>query len=334
MASRITASWVVTVLSTAAACSGSEAASGLFDGGAESADGGGTSPSGGSSSSGGGSSSGGTAAGSSSGSSSGATHSSSSGGASSSSGGGGSSGSVGTSDGGVCGVKLTTGVPPSKNFDLSTWELTLPTGATLDPTIIGPSQLTGGYTSQYFFTGPDGSMDFWAPVTGVTTMNSKYPRSELREMKGGSEYNWSLTAGTATLSASVAVTQLPPPSGKVVVGQIHANGTSDLPLLELAYKGTGVISAEILPTFSSTTQTDTQLASGVALGECFTYTIQTDSSALLQISVNGQTGYKQTVDASWEAATFYFKAGDYVQENTGASTDGAAVSFYSLSVSH
>ncbi len=276
---------------------------------------------GGSSSGGGGSSSG----------------SSSSGGSSSSSSSSGGSSSGALSDGGACGVKLKTGVPPSSNFDLSTWELTLPTGPVKNATIIGTSQLTGGYTSTYFFTGGDGSMSFWAPVIGVTTANSQYPRSELRETSSngsGKEYNWPLTAGTATLSAMLSVTQLPPPSGKVVVGQIHAYGASDLPLLELAYKGTGQVVAEILPLLSSTAQSDTPLASGVGLGDCFSYTITTSASALLTISVNGKNGYSSPVDSSWEAATFYFKAGDYVQENTGSSTDGAAVSFYSLSVSH
>jgi hypothetical protein len=153
-------------------------------------------------------------------------------------------------------------------------------------------------------------------------------------MENGSENNWSITAGTATLSAMVSVTQLPPPSGKVVVGQIHAYGASDLPLLELAYKGTGQLEAEILPTLSATTQTDSIVGSGIGLGTCFAYSIVTTSDALLTISINGKTQYSQTVDSSWQAATFYFKAGDYVQENTGSSTDGAAVSFYALSVAH
>jgi hypothetical protein len=177
-------------------------------------------------------------------------------------------------------------------------------------------------------------MDFWAPVTGVKTANSMYPRSELREMKGGSEYNWSLKDGTATLSATVSVTQLPPPSGKVVVGQIHAYGASDLPLLELAYKGTGQVVAEVLPTLGASTQADTIVGSGIGLGTCFSYSIVTSASATMTISFDGMTQYDQPIDASWQAATFYFKAGDYVQENTGASTEGAATSFYALSVTH
>ena len=132
-------------------------------------------------------------------------------------------------------------------------------------------------------------------------------------MKNGSEYNWSITAGTATLSAMVSVTQLPPVSGKVVVGQIHAYGASDLPLLELAYKETGQLEAELLPTLSATTQADTVVGSGIGLGTCFAYSIVTTADALMTISINGNAQYSQTVDSSWEAATFYFKAGDYVR---------------------
>jgi hypothetical protein len=227
---------------------------------------------------------------------------------------------------------LQPGVPPSKNFDLSVWSLTLPIGAPGNPTIIKTAQLLAGYTSAYFYTGSDGAMVFWAPVTGVTTANSKYPRSELREDQNGSAYNWSLTAGTATLSASVAVNTLPP-TNKIVVGQIHGTGSTDLPLIELAYKS-GQIVAEVIANPNVNTQADTVVASGIGVGTVFDYSIVTTSSSTLTVSVGGKVGYQQAIDASWATQQFYFKAGDYVQANTGTSTQGGQVSFYALSVSH
>jgi hypothetical protein len=227
---------------------------------------------------------------------------------------------------------LMPGVPPSKNFDLSVWSLTLPIGAPGSPTIISSAQLVAGYTSQYFFTGSDGTMTFWAPVTGVSTANSKYPRSELRENKNGANYDWSLTAGTSTLTASVAVTTLPP-TKKIVVGQIHGDGPQHVPLIELAYTA-GTIVAEVVANPNMDIKANTVLASAIGVGTVFDYSIQTTPGSMLIITVNGKVGYQKAVDASWSTQKFYFKAGSYVQDNTGTSTQGGQVAFYSLSIAH
>jgi hypothetical protein len=95
------------------------------------------------------------------------------------------------------GPSLTPGVAPGGNFDLSLWELQLPIGSPGAPTIIPPSQLVGagGFHDAYFYTDTtDGSMTFWDPQNGVTTMGSMYPRSELRETTAaGAEASWSPT---------------------------------------------------------------------------------------------------------------------------------------------
>ena len=92
-------------------------------------------------------------------------------------------------------------VAPGGNFDLSIWQLQLPVGSPGAPTTIPSSQLRGanGYTNPaYFFTDKnDGSMTFWAPEKGVTTPNSNYARSELREMNAnGSAADWRSPAPT------------------------------------------------------------------------------------------------------------------------------------------
>ena len=102
---------------------------------------------------------------------------------------------AGTGEGG-----LDPNVAPGGNFDLSLWELQEPVGSPGAPTTILPAQLEGpnGYHDSYFFTDPvDGSMSFWDPENGVTTANSSYPRSELREMTAsGAEANWTPPART------------------------------------------------------------------------------------------------------------------------------------------
>ena len=116
---------------------------------------------------------------------------------------------------------LNPGIAPGGNFDLSHWELQLPTGTTNHTTTISPKQLEGasGYQSKFFFTNTtDGSMSFWDPENGVKTPNSNFARSELREMNSnGSAAAW-LPPGTHTLSATVKSTLIP---DHVAVGQIH-----------------------------------------------------------------------------------------------------------------
>jgi hypothetical protein len=237
---------------------------------------------------------------------------------------------------------LNPNLPPSGNFDLSYWKLTLPTGSSGSPTEILSPALVAGYTSQYFYTGADGAMVMWCPVTGVTTSGSSYPRSELRETHSdGSQYNWNVTDGTATLKGTLAVNQVPS-TGKVVVGQIHDNGAGGIkgePILKLVYKydaasGTGFLEAQVRPTPTSTTSNNFTVATGIKLNEKFSYQIVLRADLTLSVQVNGTTGYSAPIDPSWKTQGFYFKAGSYTQDNSGSSTEGGRVSFYALTVTH
>src|SRR3954465_13175031 len=97
---------------------------------------------------------------------------------------------------------------PGGNFDLSVWQLQEPVGSPGSPTTISSSRLQGsnGFQDSYFYTDKtDGAMTFWAPEKGVTTPNSNYARSELREMNAnGSAADWAL-AGTHRLSATLRI---------------------------------------------------------------------------------------------------------------------------------
>jgi hypothetical protein len=133
--------------------------------------------------------------------------------------GGSAAGAPGGAPGHAADGGLNATAPPGSNFDLSLWELQEPIGAAGSPTIISPAMLAAGYQDSYFFTDPiDGAMTFWDPENGVTTADSSYPRSELREMNAdGSAANWPV-AGTNVLAATVAITEVP---DHVCIGQIH-----------------------------------------------------------------------------------------------------------------
>jgi hypothetical protein len=235
------------------------------------------------------------------------------------------------SDGGLNAI-----LSPGSNFDLSLWELQEPVGAAGSPTTISPAALAAGYHDSYFFTDPtDGAMTFWDPENGVTTADSSYPRSELREINAdGSAANWPV-AGTNILSATLAVTQVP---DHVCVGQIHLGtaiqsglAASTKPLAELYYYASGAIELGIEDDLTGG-QTAHAIAS-VPLGTMFTYTLQLTGDGTISLAVDGTTT-TFTMPAAFAGYGQYFKAGDYDQSVGSDATVGATVKFYALSAAH
>lgn len=226
--------------------------------------------------------------------------------------------------------------------------------------MILPAQLEGsnGYQDAYFYTDTTtGAMDFFDPSTNcVTTGHSNYCRSELREMTAsGDDANWPVS-GTNTLSATLAVTQVP---DHVCVGQIHVGtGTpvTTKPLLELFYfgsaddapggvGGTTPVPGEIVIGIEGSTNGGFSVEKPVAavpLGTKWSYVIGltgTGANAVISLSINGGTPLTWPIPGGSAADGFsqegmYFKAGDYDQTEVGTASAGAKVSFYSLSIYH
>ncbi len=228
--------------------------------------------------------------------------------------------------------------PPSGNFDLSHWKLTLP----VDPdgagdgkaTEIQATELAAGFThADYFHTGADGEIVFWCPVNGARTENTDYPRCELREVIDPADDNaaWA-AAGTHVLEARCRVMEVPS-SLKVIIGQIHSYSGKARPLIKLQfYKGR----IEALVKEGPEKGKDIKLTwPSVGLDKDFKYEIKIENG-LLSITVNGETQTQNVYenDPEWEQQTFYFKAGVYPQDNEGPETEGARVSFSELKVTH
>jgi hypothetical protein len=218
-------------------------------------------------------------------------------------------------------------------IDLSHWNLTLPTGESGRPTVVDTKSLVAGYSSEYFYRNPQG-LNFFTPATGVSTPNSKHPRTELRETHfDGTLYNWHIADGNASLTATLAVDKLPS-SGKVVVGQIHANDPKQpQPLVKLQCHDDR-IEALVRSTPSSSSSKSYTLATKVPLAASFKYQIDLLSNGALKISIDGALKFDQVVDSAWKEQGLYFKAGDYPQGKPGSATDAALVTFQALAVTH
>ena len=238
------------------------------------------------------------------------------------------------SGGSTGGGGLNTSVAPGGNFDLSLWELQEPTGSPGSPTTILPSQLEGanGYQDSYFYTDSnDGAMTFWDPENGVTTPNSNYSRSELREMdSSGAAANWFAAGTTNTLSATLKVTQVP---DHVCVGQIHlGSGGSTKPLLELFSYANGDIKMAIEQTPAGGNEVLYKVGN-VPVGTQWSYVIGLSGSTI-SLSLNGGAAQTWTASSTFNGYGMYFKAGDYDQSSGSDASVGAKVGFYALAIHH
>lgn len=226
------------------------------------------------------------------------------------------------------------------SFNLSNWKLTLPV-ADDDGDAEEITDLLGYSHPDWFYAGPDGEMIFAAPVDGVTTSGSRYPRSELREMRDNDEIQWDLEEG-GSLSATLAVNSVPTRDddkpGRIIIGQIHGE---DDELVRLYYQDETLYFAnehagdddEELDFKLENAQGDTP---NVALGERFSYLIDVRGMQLtVEVHADGDV-YRSVSDIHeyWFDDTFYFKAGIYLGVNDDSGHGVGQVTFYALDVSH
>jgi hypothetical protein len=262
------------------------------------------------------------------------------------------------------GSGLDPAKPPSANFDLSEWKLTIPSG-----TDVSVATLNGGYVfATAFFTDPaSGAMVFRCPNLAGTTSGSTYSRSELREMLDEAAgttnlgNNWVLgTSSTTaksqaggvdgTLKAELSVDHVSTTGdaakiGRVVVGQIHGPNSEVIRLYfhkrPSDAKG-AVYFGHDTPSNSNTyypiigSPDDLNPVDGVALGERWAYEIVALGQLLtVNVTVRGTTVTKTlALESGYNDQYLFFKAGVYNQNNTGDSADFVQASFYSLTHTH
>ena len=247
---------------------------------------------------------------------------------------------------------LDLSLPPSGNFDLTHWYLTLPSAE-----IVDPATLSSGYTlANVFYTDPkSGGMTFRCPNLAGTTTNSDYSRTELREVLNPLESsytddsnNWTTAIG-GHLRAQLKVDRVSTTGdssrvGRLVIGQIHGPSTEVIRLYyrKKPWEAKGRIYAAMDSTTGVTTWSSDIVSNkdggGIALGELFTYVIQLEDTRL-QVDILRNQGtlvntYIRYIDPAYRGLNLYFKAGVYNQNNTGTTSDYAQATFYSLTHTH
>lgn len=215
---------------------------------------------------------------------------------------------------------------PGDLLDLTNWKLTLPIGSSHSPAEITQPALRRYSVDPYFHLDPTGTgVVFQANAGGVTTSNSGYPRSELREMTadGNDEATWSTTSGTHAMSVQLAITHLTVAKPQVTVAQIH-DASDDVLVVRLDGP------AHLYVEHNGDDYGD--LDTAYRLGSAFTVTF-TVTGGHIRVSYNGVP----KVDHATSSTGDYFKAGCYTQSNTsrGDQPDAyAQVIIYRLTVTH
>jgi hypothetical protein len=249
---------------------------------------------------------------------------------------------------------------PSDKFNLENWKLTLPvseayfygrgTGHAAQVLPANnwyqkPVLLDAGFSDpRFFYMSEDGAMTFRVPLDDEavsTTVNSRYARSELRELyhwdrrTPDHQANWSLREGEHILKAKVRIAAFYEADPQVVVGQIHSRETHK-PMVKLLWDGPnkplrGIINHDPLKGFPFSLYFDP-----VGL-EAFSYEIEV-SSQQLSIRINDKEPQvvvfgKDGMSESWRDYHYYFKAGSYAQANVGSPGE-FEVRFYELEALH
>lgn len=215
---------------------------------------------------------------------------------------------------------------PAEVLDLTNWKVTLPIGSDEKPTEIKQPALATYSKDPYFKVSGNG-VQFRAPVNGVTTSGSSYPRAELREMTDNGTKNaaWSSTSGTHTLTVKEAFIKLPADKPHVVGAQIHG-GDDDVTVFRL--EGTKLY-------ITNGDDSNYKLVTS-------NYVLGTPFEAKFVVSGGQVKAYyngvlQTTLKKSFSGA--YFKAGAYTQANCDksspcSSSNHGEVHIFDLKVQH
>ena len=200
---------------------------------------------------------------------------------------------------------------PGELIDTNEWYLTLPTGKKGKPDLVQGADLAGYHSKFFALNESRDGIVFTANAGGTTTTNSKYPRSELREMNGDEKAGWDGRKGTHTMVLDQAITATPSAKPDVVAGQIHA--TSD-DLMQIHLSG------KLLTVTYADGKKKVTLDDDYRLGTRFTVKIES-SGGRVKVWYNGQ----QKCDLAITSSRNYFKAGAYLQSNTSKGDDASAI---------
>lgn len=194
---------------------------------------------------------------------------------------------------------------------------------------VSASDIASGYIRDPYFTptSGNGAVQFRIRVDGArTSSNTKYPRSELRELKsdGTTKASWNPNSGTHILQGESRWTHQAAEKPEVVFAQMH-DASDDT--LQLRFEGSTIVlkvnGDEVEETIGSASS-----------GTWVSWKILVDSGNLT-VYINNSVVYES--DPGWGSGQ-YFKTGCYAQANnrdqSNSASDYFAIEMRNLALSH
>ncbi len=233
-------------------------------------------------------------------------------------------------------IRLTSQNTPGDNFDLTRWKLQ--TLKEIDSSYTEAKPI-GNHTNRFFYTDDsNGAMVFEVPSNGgKTSENTSYPRVELRQFYG--DTNWPLAdTNEHYLTANFSVHEVYEEKPKLIIGQIHGS-ESNSELLKIRWTGYEDGKCYVEARFQNNdpdgAEYGVKLAEGLSLGDEVNYTV-TMLEGLVTVTINEKTA-SQLYTSEFYGTTdgYYFKAGNYIQWNqdmVGENIVSGVTKFYELSL--
>ncbi|MDT0602716.1 polysaccharide lyase family 7 protein [Thalassotalea castellviae] len=244
----------------------------------------------------------------------------------------------------------------TSSIELNDWYLSIPVDESTNSKAksIYESTLNDNYfNAEFFFLDKEGGMVFRAPIEGAkTSTNTKYTRTELREMlrrgntnistQGVNKNNWVFSSAPAsdqsaaggvdgTLTAELAVNYVTETGdsaqvGRVIIGQIHANDDEPIRVyyrkLPNNEKGAIYLAHEIkdgddtyYELIGTRSKSAENPANGIKLNERFGYQISVSGNILtFTLTRDGQADLIQEIDMN---SSSYDLGGQYMYFKAG-----------------
>ncbi|WP_022975195.1 polysaccharide lyase family 7 protein [Nevskia ramosa] len=201
---------------------------------------------------------------------------------------------------------------------------------------------SSGQLAQSGFRATGGETVFWTPVNGNgRTGDSDFPRTEMREQLelGNNRVNWRLT-GTHIQRGTVTITRMPTPltSGRTTLlffAQMHSVDNS--PPVKLVFQRAPDGTTTVYGNYNLRQRTgvgensDIQLP--MAIGTKFSYEIRVVDGTVTT-TINGKVIDRRDLRPAWLFQEFYFKAGNYLGNNTSTASGYGEVVYSSIQTIH
>jgi len=172
-------------------------------------------------------------------------------------------------------------------INLNNWSINLPTGNTKYPVEYGP-----------FVLQDQNGLTLKTPCDGKTTKNSKFPRTELREMLNGKKAKWASGSGAHKFKGVYSVNRFTFIKPEICIFQIH-DGTKD------------ILQIIATPTHIKYKHNDIK----ITLGSYTTNERFKIRCKVTQGTIHLKYNFNPPIRIPLNGTSLYFKTGNYLQSN-------------------